>query len=315
MGLVINLRADTGLVDRSENTTRFYKDVKDYKPFTKEEEIEWFTKLKTIRDKLSKMDKCNDEEYYPLSKEYESIREHIILCNQRLVIAAAKNYSTTDTLTDYISEINFGLIEAIDKFDVTKGIKFASYAMWYIIRAINMFKYGDMEMVQKSNFFKTFHVMSKARNKFIQENEREPTNDELLEILNNVYGKDIKDKNDLLDISYASIDSGPTNEDEYDSGALEYNRASASENLFIRKENNEFNSALISSLMVVLSPRERQIIELRFGLKKFNGIQRELELNEVADIIGMSSERVRQLEFNAIQKLKDEYNNRLNSKK
>ena len=44
MGLVINLKADTGLVDRSANTTRFYKDIRDYKPFDKEEEIKWFMK-------------------------------------------------------------------------------------------------------------------------------------------------------------------------------------------------------------------------------------------------------------------------------
>ena len=314
MPLVINLKAETGLVDRSENTTRFYKDIKDYKPFDKEEEIEWFTKLKEAKDNMKRLEKSVDRKSYArASRDYEKIREHIILCNQRLIIAAAKNYSTTDTLTDYIDEINFGLIEAIDKYDVTKGVKFASYAMWYIIRAINAYKYGDEEMVQKSNLYKTFHVMSKAKNKFMQENEREPTTDELLEILNDVYGKDIKDKNDLLDLNYASIDTDSSDDDDNYSGGdmVNYNRASASYNDYEKTETNEFNTKLISSLLTVLNPREKQIIQMRFGLYDDNGLHREYELNEIASVIGLTSERVRQLELEAMKTLREEYARRI----
>ena len=310
MGFVINLKAETGLVDRSENTTRFYKDTKKYKPFDKDEEVEWFTKLKIARDNLKQLEKSTDRvSYAKANKLYNEIREHIILCNQRLVIAAAKNYSTTDTLTDYIDEINFGLLEAIDKYDVSKGVKFASYAMWYIIRAINTYRYGDAEMVQKSNLYKTFHVMSKAKNKFMQDNEREPTTDELLEILNDVYGKDIKDKNDLLDVNYASIDADTTDDEDNYSGndIMMYNRNSASYNDYEKTESKEFNAKLISSLLNVLSPREKQIIQMRFGLYDDNGLHREYELNEIADIIGLTSERVRQLELEAMKTLKEEY--------
>ena len=314
MPLVINLKAETGLVDRSENTTRFYKDIKNYKPFDKDEEIEWFTKLKEAKDNMKRLEKSVDRKSYVRAcRDYEKIREHIILCNQRLIIAAAKNYSTTGTLTDYIDEINFGLIEAIDKYDVSKGVKFASYAMWYIIRAINTYKYGDEEMVQKSNLYKTFHVMSKAKNKFMQENEREPTTDELLEILNDVYGKDIKDKNDLLDLNYASIDVDSTDDDDNYSGGdmVNYNRTSASYNDYEKTETNEFNTKLISSLLTVLNPREKQIIQMRFGLYDDNGLHREYELNEIASVIGLTSERVRQLELEAMKTLREEYARRI----
>lgn len=316
MPLVINLKAETGLVDRSKTTTLFYKDIKDYKPFSKEEEVEWFTKLKNAKENMKRYENSTDKaSYVKACKDYNKIRDYIILCNQRLIIAAAKNYSTTDTLTDYIDEINFGLIEAIDKYDVThsKGAKFASYAMWYIIRAINTYKYGDEEMVQKSNLYKTFHVMSKAKNKFMQENEREPTTDELLEILNEVYGKDIKDKNDLLDLNYASIDTDSTDDDDNYSGGdiVNYNRTSASYNDYEKAETNEFNAKLISSLLTVLSPREQQIIKMRFGLYEDKGLHREYELNEIADVIGLTSERVRQLEVNALKTLREEYEKRI----
>ena len=200
MGLVINLKADTGLVDRSANTTRFYKDIRNYKPFTKEEEIEWFTKLKVARENMQSFKDTKSKSYKDAERNYDSIKQYIMLCNQRLVISAAKNYSTTDNLIDYVDEINIGLSKAIEKFDVTKGIKFATYAMWYFLLSINTYKYFVSDMVKKSNNYKTFHVISKAKNDFMQEFEREPTTDELFELVTTKYNKDIVDKNDLLDI-------------------------------------------------------------------------------------------------------------------
>lgn len=289
MGLIINLKADTGLVDRSENTTRFYKDIKGYKPLTREEEIEWFTKLKE-----------------GTNSEKAKAREHLILCNQRLVIAAAKNYATTDTLTDYINEANFGLFEAIDKFDVTKGTKFASYAMWFILRAINKYKYDTSQMITKTNLSKTFHVVSKAKNNFMQDNERYPTEDELLDIMNNVYHKEIKDKNDLLDMRIESIDV-ETDDDESIHEVVDYNRASATYNDNEKATQDEFNSLLVTSLMNVLTPREREIIKMRFGIYEENGLKREYKVSEIGDKLGLTSERVRQLEISSIKKLKKEY--------
>lgn len=296
MGLVINLKAETGLVDRSENTTRFYKDIKSFKPLTREEEVEWFTKLKNGSP-----------------REREAAREYIIKCNQRLVIAAAKNYATTDTLTDYINEANFGLITAVEKFDVTKGTKFASYAMWFILRSINEYKYGTSQMISKTNYSKTFHVMSKAKNKFMQENERYPTEDELLEIVNTVYGKEIKDKNDLLETRISSIDVDCDDEDASSFGEInDFNRASASYNESEKDTMEEFNKKLVTSLMDILTPREKQIVKMRFGLyEEDNGLHREYELCEIAEKIGLTSERVRQLEISSLKKLKDEYKNRI----
>jgi len=296
MGFAINLKADTGLVDRSENTTRFYKDIKDFETFTKEDEVKWFTLLKegTLEEK-------------------RYAREHIINCNQRLVIAAAKNYANTENLTDYINEANFGLIEAVDKFDVTRGTKFASYAMWFILRAINTYKYGTLQNVKKTNYSKTFHVMSKARNKFIQENERNPTDDELLEVVNEVYGKNIKDKNDLMDVHITSIDIESDDNDEAAFGDVnDFNRASATFNSYEEKSSDEYNSALVDSLLEILKPREKEIIKLRFGLYNDNGLSREYELKEIADKLNITTERVRQLETSALKQLREEYGNRMN---
>ena len=87
MSLVINLKADTGLVDRSENTTRFLKDVKDFPTLTREEEIEWFTKYK-----------------HGTKEEKEIARDYIMLCNQRMIIAAAKKWAKTDTICKWLRD-------------------------------------------------------------------------------------------------------------------------------------------------------------------------------------------------------------------
>lgn len=310
MGYIINLKADTGLVDRSENTVRFYKDIKDYPTFTKEEEKEWFEKLDAIKEKIDNTD--DDILKQTLEKEYLKVRDYIILCNQRLLISAAKNYSTTETLTDYINEANFGLLQAINEYDVKKGWRFSTYAMWFILRAINHYKYGVNQTIKKPNYYKTFHVISKATNQFIQKHEREPMPNELLEIVNNVYKKNIRDSNDLLDINYSSINYESDDENQSNFGEVtEYNKTSASYNDFEKTEADEYNGKMVSSLLKVLSPRSRKIIEMRFGLYDDNGFKRQYEVREIADYFDMSPERIRQIERESIKLMEEESKKRI----
>ena len=288
MGLVINLKADTGLVDRSENTTRFYNDIKDYEPLTAEEEITWF---KLLREGTP--------------SERKHAREHIIKCNQRLVIAAAKKYSTTDTLMDFTNEANVGLMQAIDKFDYNVGVKFASYAMWFIKRAINTY-INQLQLVKRTNSTKTFHVISKATNKFIQENERNPTADELMEMVNGKFNKDIKDKNDLLDLQISRIDYEGDDDVDYAYGDIaDYNKASASYNTYEETEFKDFNTEFITQLLDVLNPREREIIKMRFGIS--DTVRGEAKIHEIALKMNLTKERVRQLEKESLEKMKREY--------
>jgi len=299
MSLVINLKAETGLVDRSENTTRFYEDIKNFPTLTKEDEDKWFGVLKN----------GNPEE-----KNFA--REYIWLCNQRLVIAAAKKWATTDTLTDYINEANIGLAEAIDKFELDKGTKFCTYAMWFIKRAINNYNNDVAPIVRRTNLSKTFHVVSKVTNDFIQKYERFPTADELKESINKKYKKkDIKDKNDLLDIHITRMDDVGGDADDTNanfSDLMDYNRISSSVNEYETTSTNDYNKKMVDSLLSILTPREQKLIKMRFGLIEINGIKREFELIEVAEELGITPERVRQLETSILLKLRKEYGNRIN---
>lgn len=296
MPLIINLKSDTNIVDRSENTVRFYDDIKRYPILTKEEEEKWFRILSDGTE-----------------EEKKKAREYIWLCNQRLAISAAKKWANTDNLTDYINEANIGLAEAIDKFDITKGTKFCTYAMWFIKRAINNYNNDISPIVRKTNLSKTFHVVSRVTNEFIQNNERNPTSDELKEQINKKYkAKDIKDKNDLLDIHIARMDDVGGDADDSNANftdLMDYNRISSSVNEYEAVSNDEYNKNLIDNLLKILAPREQKLIKMRFGLIEVNGIKREFELSEVAEELSLTTERVRQLEAEVLKKLRKAYGN------
>lgn len=293
MSLVINLKAETGLVDRTENTNRFYEDIRKYPTLTKEEEFKWFTQYRN-----------------GTSKEREEARDYIIKCNQRLVVSVAKKWATTDTLMDYVNEVNKGLMQAIDAFDPNLGLKFSNIAMYYFKRAINHYNTETVPMVRRTNNSKTAHVISKATNDFIQKHERNPSSDELMDIVNNKYGKNVKDKHDLTLVQITRIDSSESDggdEDPSYGDAQEYDRVSATHNGYEDTVSKDFNTKVVRMLLSKLQPREREIIELSFGLSEHNGFKREHELAEIAKIMGLTAERVRQLKVASLNKLKDLY--------
>lgn len=299
MPKIINLKADTGLVDRSDNTIRFYNDIKKYDVLTSDQEKKLFTMYKN----------GSEEE-----KEYA--RNALIACNQRLVVAVAKKYADTDTLLDYVNEINFGLIEAIDDFDINRGVRFNSFCIYYMKRAVNEYNNKIAPLVRKTNQSKTFSVLSKATSNFVQDNERNPSTEELLDIINKEYGVKIKDCSDLIDTRVSRIDDMTNAQSDTDfsdfKDLYEYNRASQSINDYENVEDSEYNKQLLSSLLNVLSPREKQVIEMRFGIYELNGYKREYELAEIAEELGLTKERVRQMESSILKRLHKEYAKRLN---
>ncbi len=293
MSLAINLKTDTGILERTENVTRYFDDVKRYPILTKEEEIKWF---KLLRDGTE--------------SEKKKARDYIWLCNQRLVIASAKKWATAENLSDYINEANIGLADAIDRFDVSKDVKFCTYAVWFIKRAINRYNNEIAPMVHKTNHSKTYHVISKATNEFVQDNERNPTTEELKELINKNYNKNLKDKNDLLDVQISRMDELAAKKDSRETVSdviLDYNRISSSTNKYNEEENDEYNKSLVNSLLRCLKPREQKLIKMRFGMTKYNGMKRELEVSEIANELSLTTERVRQMEDTIIKKLKKAY--------
>lgn len=315
MSLVINLKStETSIVTRNENTTRFYKDIRKFNVMTREEETSWFSMLSEAKRAAAKAKEAgNVKEQEEMENLAKDIKDLIVNSNQRLCVSAAKNWANGDNLLDYVNEANISLMTAVDKFDHTRGVKFASYALWFIKRDIEAFRNGTLPIVRRTNNAKTWSVMSKINNEFLQKNERLPSQDELLELVNEKLNCGIKDKSDLTEMHVTMVDdySGDSDDNGFNPDVADFNRASASLNDYEAKAEDEFNKTLVSSLLNELEPRERKLIEMRFGLVEINGIKRECGLVEVANELNLTPERVRQLESAILKKLFTIYEKRL----
>ena len=216
--------------------------------------------------------------------------------NLRFVVSVAKQYQNQGlSLPDLINEGNLGLIKAAEKFDETRGFKFISYAVWWIRQSILQALAEQSRIVRLPlNQVGSLNKISKALSKFEQENERQPSSDELSEMI------DVpKDKiSDTLRVSgrHVSVDA-PFVEGE-DNSLLDVlpntDSPSADRGLVNESLNTEIERALST-----LSSREREIIKSFFGI----GCQ-EMTLEEIGERFGLTRERVRQIKEKAIRRLK-----------
>ena len=222
--------------------------------------------------------------------------EKLTRANLRFVVSVAKQYQNQGlSLPDLINEGNLGLIKAAEKFDETRGFKFISYAVWWIRQSILQALAEQSRIVRLPlNQVGSLHKINKALSKFEQENERQPSNEELSEMI------DVpKDKiSDTLRVGsrHVSVDA-PFVEGE-DNSLLDVlpndDSPSADKGLVNESLNTEIERALST-----LTDREREIIKSFFGI----GCQ-EMTLEEIGERFGLTRERVRQIKEKAIRRLK-----------
>ena len=222
--------------------------------------------------------------------------EKLTRANLRFVVSVAKQYQNQGlSLPDLINEGNLGLIKAAEKFDETRGFKFISYAVWWIRQSILQALAEQRRIVRLPlNQVGSLNKINKALGRFEQENERQPSTDELAEMI------DIpRDKiADTLRVSgrHVSVDA-PFVEGE-DNSLLDVlpNDDSPSAD---RGLTNESLSTEIERSLQILTTREREIIKSFFGI----GCQ-EMTLEEIGERLDLTRERVRQIKEKAIRKLK-----------
>ena len=223
--------------------------------------------------------------------------EKLTRANLRFVVSVAKQYQNQGlSLPDLINEGNLGLIKAAEKFDETRGFKFISYAVWWIRQSILQALAEQSRIVRLPlNQVGSLNKINKALGKFEQEYERQPSNEELAEMI------DIpKDKiSDTLRVGsrHVSVDA-PFVEGE-DNSLLDVlpndDSPSADKTLVNESLNTEIERALST-----LTDREREIIKSFFGI----GCQ-EMTLEEIGERFGLTRERVRQIKEKAIRRLKN----------
>ena len=221
--------------------------------------------------------------------------QRLVEANLRFVVSVAKQYQNRGLdLSDLISEGNIGLVKAAMKFDHTRGFKFISYAVWWIRQQILQALSGNCRTVRlPQNKVGILNKIAKERNKFIQDNEREPSDEELAEILE----MDISKLEEAVgnDSRVRSLDRPLTAEAE---DSLLDVTPDTSVPPVESKLDNESLSSDLASAMEILDDRERQILRLNFGL----GCS-AMSLEEIGSTMNLTRERVRQLRTKALRRL------------
>jgi RNA polymerase primary sigma factor len=219
----------------------------------------------------------------------------LVEANLRFVVSVAKQYQGRGLeLMDLVNEGNIGLMKAAAKFDPTRGFKFISYAVWWIRQQILQALSEQSRVVRLPlNQIGIMNKIARVRSEFLQDNEREPTDAELSALLD--IDPDKLDEFVLNDTRSLSLDF-PMGEDDSQTliDILPDNSVPATD----RELEMESLRSDLRSVMTVLSPRERLILELSFGL----GCQAKT-MEEISDDLELTRERVRQLKMKAIHKL------------
>ena len=217
--------------------------------------------------------------------------------NLRFVVSVAKKYQNQGVaLSDLINEGNLGLIRAAHKFDETKGIKFISYAVWWIRQAILQALAEQSRIVRVPlNRAGTLHRIGRRSNALLQELGREPSAEEIA----NGMDISIDEVRKTISISqaYLSLDAPMTpGEDNklLDYLPDEYNPSPS---------DNAFDTALkeaIQDSLDSLKPREAKILRLYYGLDSHEA----MTLEEIGSVLGITRERVRQIKEKALNRLR-----------
>ncbi|HAL53053.1 MAG TPA: RNA polymerase subunit sigma [Sphingobacterium sp.] len=222
--------------------------------------------------------------------------EKLTKTNLRFVVSVAKQYQNQGlTLGDLINEGNLGLIKAAKRFDETKGFKFISYAVWWIRQSILQAIAEQSRIVRLPlNQVGSLSKISKAFSKLEQEYEREPSPEELADILETTVDK----VSDTLSNSgrHVSMDAPFVQGEENTLLDVLENHDPDTDSSLI----DESLSEEIKRSLATLTEREREIIVLFFGL----GSNRQLSLEEIGEKFNLTRERVRQIKDKALQRLR-----------
>ena len=274
------LKINQGITERNLLTDRYFKEISKEELLTPSQEEE-----------LARRIKAGDE----------AAREQLIKSNLRFVVSVAKQYQNQGLpLADLINEGNIGLIKAAEKFDETRGLRFISYAVWWIRQSILQALADKSDMVRiPANQRILIQKLKRETSRFEQENLRLPTLSELASIMELPEEKVLSLQK--MSFHHTSMDAPAYDDENYSLLDTYANEDSplADELLINDSLRKEIRRALKQ-----LNAREREVLTLNFGI---NG--EEMSLDEIGMRMGISRERARQIKEAALKKLKSNGSN------
>lgn len=258
--------------------------------------------LGTYLREIQEVPLLNAEEEQALGRRiHEGDREaldHLVRANLRLVVAIAKQYANRGlALADLINEGNVGLIKAAERFDPEAGVRFSTYGAWWIKQGIRRALVNTARTVRVPSYM--VEVIAKLKTtstRLERELEREPTFDEI------AHAMGVEDEGlDLLRRAVRAARSGRAAVSlesmlgETDS--LADDRATTPDEQLV----SDSDRSRLESLLASIDPREAEVLKLRYGID----VEAPLTLREIGERLGVSRERIRQIETRALRKLSD----------
>ena len=303
---VVDLEAQSQFSE-SDPLSAYLKQISAYPLLSKEEELEIGEAIQTYKNEITVLEQEHQEgrikakQYAKLQNKLEEeltrYKDRMITANLRLVVSIAKKYQHRGlSFLDLIDEGNIGLIEAVERFDYTKGCKFSTYGTWWIQQAI------IKALADKGRTIRIpIHVLNSIRKCFsvskhlTQELGRDPAYNEIANYMDMPEEKVKK----IMQFSNETASLDTTVDDE--------NITSLSDLICNENYGEPFDSVFSHNLQDILnqslrhlSDREKTIIQLRYGL---NG-EAPQTLEEIGKLLHITRERVRQIQNKAISKLR-----------